>query len=74
MSRGSLDNPEVVEALKMPAGVISSSTQAELVVIELVIDWLWRHKENWVRATVATDSQATLATLKKTRKGKCEDR
>ena len=44
VSRGSLDNPEVVEVLKKPAGVISSSTQAELVAIELAMDWLWKMK------------------------------
>ena len=59
--------------MNKPAGVFSSSTHADLVAIELTMDWLWMYKENWGCAKVATDSQATLATLKKTRKGKCEE-
>ena len=67
VSRGSLDNPEVVEVLKKPAGVISSLTQAELVAIELTMDWFWRRNEK------SGHTEVEVGTLKKTRKGKFEE-
>ena len=72
VTRGDPRNPRVVTKFGLAAGKVASSFQAEMVAVGGALKWLEECSEEWGRATVASDSQASLRALKELGAGRAE--
>jgi len=66
---GSVSEPREVERMELPAGVVTSSYQAELHALAAGLNWLVERMDGWSRACVVSDSQSVMRCLSGCRGG-----
>lgn len=63
VTKGPVEELEVLEVLEFPAGRFSSSYQAELLALREALRWLGRRKGEWRKARVVSDSKSSLESV-----------
>ena len=63
VTTGDPADPVCVDVRRRAAGLLSSSFQAELCALEVALEWLTEHRDEWQRVAVVSDSQSALVAL-----------
>ena len=69
VTKGTFEEPEVVERIKVAAGKWCSSYQAEMIAMEKALSWLESKAYEWHTARIVTDSKSSLESMKKFKYG-----